>query len=175
MFINVNGMSVKEFSREFNIPYRSVHEYLSDKRSPSVEQMTKMAERGIDINWLITGRAYPALVFDLSIYEQLKPIEGIMLADRDLYNHMLLQAVAITNAAYEKEVGHPLGINLTSIFATVWTVLSFFGNALDEHREKVEKLRSDGWTSAEIADLFAAEPVKKWLADNLKVIKDDES
>lgn len=175
LFISVNGLTVREFSQKFDIPYRSVHEYLSDKRKPSAEQLLKMAENGIDINWLLSGFYRPVISFDLTACDSLRPIEGIVAADSELMHYLMEESVVIVNEGYEKIIGHPLGFNLTSLLASIWTVFSILAEGLDQHREKIEKLKSEGWSVAEIVDLTVGEPVRAAIVDRLTLIDPNQA
>lgn len=49
--------SLKSFSDETGIPYRSVQDWLADKMIPGGKQLAVMAREGIDIAWVLTGRS----------------------------------------------------------------------------------------------------------------------
>lgn len=53
--IAFRGISISDFAKELEIPYRTLQDYLSGKRKPSADQLTRMVNSGIDVNWLLTG------------------------------------------------------------------------------------------------------------------------
>ena len=53
------AFSYKSFAELVGIPYRTLQNYLSGERSPNIESLEKLAENGINVNWLITGRGSP--------------------------------------------------------------------------------------------------------------------
>ncbi len=57
LVIDTSGSKVTEFSDSTGIPYRTLQQYLSDKRSPATEALTKICEQtSIDVHWLLTGQ-----------------------------------------------------------------------------------------------------------------------
>lgn len=55
-YIAFNGMTIREFEKTSGIPYRTLQDYLSDKRKPGADHLTRLAEIGVDVNWLLTGK-----------------------------------------------------------------------------------------------------------------------
>lgn len=47
--------SLKVFSRESGIPYRTLQDYISGSRLPGADALQKIARRGVDINWILLG------------------------------------------------------------------------------------------------------------------------
>ncbi|MAL80653.1 MAG: hypothetical protein CMN55_16370 [Sneathiella sp.] len=54
-YIAIQNKSIKEFSAHVDIPYRTLQDYLSGKRSPGSEHLIRLAQKGVDITWLLTG------------------------------------------------------------------------------------------------------------------------
>ncbi|WP_150526520.1 XRE family transcriptional regulator [Roseibium sediminis] len=51
------GLSLKDFSTELDIPYRTLMRYLTDERDPSLQLAQKIcAYFGVSLEWLATGR-----------------------------------------------------------------------------------------------------------------------
>lgn len=50
------NLSITEFSKKTNIPYRTIQSYLLNERTPSFENLQKIATHlCINLNWLLTG------------------------------------------------------------------------------------------------------------------------
>lgn len=55
--IEDSNQKVTEFSEITGIPYVTLQQYLSNKRSPATEALTKICfHTNIDMNWLLTGQ-----------------------------------------------------------------------------------------------------------------------
>lgn len=50
--------SLKSFSKQIGIPYRSLQDYLAGTRSPGADALQKIAMKGIDVNWVLTGEKF---------------------------------------------------------------------------------------------------------------------
>ncbi len=55
-FVAISGKSRKAFSQLAKIPYRTLQDYLADKRKPGADHLVRLAESGIDVHWLLTGQ-----------------------------------------------------------------------------------------------------------------------
>jgi len=53
------NVTLKELSTKTGIPYNTLHQYVTDKRSPNVQYIVPLAFYGINLHWLITGEGYP--------------------------------------------------------------------------------------------------------------------
>lgn len=50
------GLKLKDFSRKTGIPYQSLLKYLSGERTPTEDNLKKIAiHLGVNLNWLLTG------------------------------------------------------------------------------------------------------------------------
>lgn len=61
----LGAISYKGFAGLIDVPYRTLQNYLSGERSPNLEALEKLANNGININWLITGIGTPYLHTEL--------------------------------------------------------------------------------------------------------------
>lgn len=55
-YVAWQGVSLTTFAATTGIPYRSLQDYVAGKRLPSGEQLIRLHEAGIDLNWLLTGK-----------------------------------------------------------------------------------------------------------------------
>lgn len=59
--IEGRNLTMKAFSEEANIPYRSLLNYLSGSQLPGFDVLAKVRRTlGVDLNWLVTGEEQPA-------------------------------------------------------------------------------------------------------------------
>ncbi len=55
-FLDAEGLKITQAAEKSGIPYRSLQNYLSGERDPSVEALTAINTRlGVSIDWLLTG------------------------------------------------------------------------------------------------------------------------
>jgi len=90
------GINVSEFSRIADIPYGTLQQYLSDKRSPATEALTKICtQTNIDIHWLLTGKGlmYRNETTDKKVINDLKQRHISLLKLFDMLNETQQQEV----------------------------------------------------------------------------------
>lgn len=52
-----NGLNIKAFAELLDVPYRTLQNYLLNKRDPSAEVLIKVGDvLNIDLNWLMRGK-----------------------------------------------------------------------------------------------------------------------
>ena len=135
-YIEVKGMTITDFAKSFGIPYRSVHEYLSDKRKPGAEHLEKMIHGGIDIEWLLIGNNKLIISFDFSDYaSQFKPIEGIAACNRDISGILLDAAVTIVDRFAMDNPSHVTKLGIHGTLASVYHIWSMLSEALEASRD----------------------------------------
>ena len=54
-------LSIASFAKRAAIPYRTLQNYLADKRTPAAVHLVRLYRADIDILWLLTGRCGPPL------------------------------------------------------------------------------------------------------------------
>jgi len=55
--LRLRGQSIREFSEAAGIPYRTLQDYLAGKAKPGADQLARIAGAGIDVNFLLNGKA----------------------------------------------------------------------------------------------------------------------
>lgn len=55
--IEGRGWSLMDFSRRSGVPYRSLQDYVSGKSKPGFDQLTKFADVGLDVAFVLTGQS----------------------------------------------------------------------------------------------------------------------
>lgn len=67
ILIKLLGLKIKDFSNKTGIPYQSLLKYLSGERTPTEENLQKMAiHLGVNLNWLLTGEGEPFIKHEIS-------------------------------------------------------------------------------------------------------------
>lgn len=57
--INTHNLTIKDFARECEIPYRSMYNYVRGEREPNLDALSKISQTfNVDLNWLIVGDIY---------------------------------------------------------------------------------------------------------------------
>ena len=55
------GRKLSEFAKAAAIPYRTIQDYVHERRYPSTKSLVRMAHEGVDLVWLLTGKPSVAL------------------------------------------------------------------------------------------------------------------
>lgn len=55
--IEGRGWTLAVFSRISGIPYRSIQDYVADKSKPGFDQLAKFADKGLDVQYILTGKS----------------------------------------------------------------------------------------------------------------------
>jgi len=179
-FITLNGLSVRELEKRTGIPYRSLHEYLSDKRKPGADHLAKMPTVGIDVEWLLTGEVKPGLKFkitadrddavtldfDLSNIGGLSPATGSMCADLTLSKMIVRDSIELVNEVIEQ---NPTAFSLMGVqgcVTSVWVVFSAYMSSIERHEEHFVTARDTDYPVEKIAEILFG-PVREKLKSSL--------
>lgn len=83
--------SLRVFSKEAGIPYRSLQDYLSGARMAGGEALQKLAKKGIDINWVLLGDVLTSNkpLIDKGDYSE---GEDIFIADKEMDYELVREA-----------------------------------------------------------------------------------
>jgi hypothetical protein len=52
-FLMWHNLSIRAFSDRSGVPYRTLQDYLTNKRKPGAEHLASMGRGGVDLNWLL--------------------------------------------------------------------------------------------------------------------------
>jgi len=105
----LRSQNAKQFAETTGIPYRTLQDYMADRRKPGAEHLAKLSENGCDVNWLLTGQfVNPSIMakeygFDIE--------SDAVVADQDLLSKLMTMSQEITDAindAWIKKYGHSL-------------------------------------------------------------------
>ncbi len=92
------GGNATKFSEQSGITYRSLQNYLRNEREPNSEAYLKLAQMGININWLLTGQG--EMFIGNQVTEQaLNPQETALLEDYRESNEQGKEAIEKTAKA----------------------------------------------------------------------------
>lgn len=169
LFIRAQGMSFREFERASGVPYKTLQQYLAGRRYPGGEHLARMAEVGLDINWLLTGRTPGDIWFRFHDAKPMPDILGAFPALNTIFLEKSIQIIDDVHAREAKRLGKPFLIG--SLLRSVWDAFSVFGRALDGHSEKVVELAELGWPPEKVAQMFI-DPIRAFVLERFKVLQD---
>lgn len=107
--IERSGRTLREFSAQSGVPYRTLQNYLAGDRKPGAEALEQFCDAGLDINWLLTGRPlhivdydgdHPGVIFNVIMKEELE--QGLdeitqRLHETGVYEFIIKKAVENTD------------------------------------------------------------------------------
>jgi len=166
-FITMNRMSGREFSVRFEIPYRTLQDYLSGKNNPRAVHLASMAERGIDVNWLLTGTVLPHIVFDMSHFYEMKPVSGIVLADAELSSALLREARHLVDEQLRERPELVSLLGITGILMSMWSLFATYSEVVDQFADRFESARRDGWEIDRVAEMVTT-PMREAMRERLR-------
>ena len=147
-------MSIREFSRRTEIPYRTLQDYLAGKRLPGAKRLARMSAFGVDLNWLLTGRlrtTMPTSVHEESDRGGIDAIGADMSLLEDLWGAALRDADAYASR-FLRRTGTPLlpsqGLTAVEYF---FRLKLRTAAAMAKH---LETLRQDGVANDLIVDIL---------------------
>lgn len=65
--LNRGYKNLTTFADAAGIPYRTLQDYVADKRIPGGAVLARMAEVGIDVAWVLTGRPPGSISVDAAV------------------------------------------------------------------------------------------------------------
>lgn len=156
--IDGQGVTIRAFSERCEIPYRTLQEYLVDKSKPGTDHLKRLAVAGVNINWLLTG-SMETKMQELPILN-LKYMSGIAFEWRDLGKHLLWNAEALMLQDFYDQVKNNPDLGPKSfaepIYEPIFSLFSLWAKVAEEdRREQIQRLRKDGWTAKEVAELIS--------------------
>ena len=81
--------SIVSFATKASIPYKTLQNYLADKRKPAADHLIRLYRARIDILWLLTGRCGPPLDDYLPVGEE-QPLA--VFGEREFADSLIWQA-----------------------------------------------------------------------------------
>jgi transcriptional regulator with XRE-family HTH domain len=150
-FLAFRGESIREFADRTGLPYRSLQDYLADRRKPAADQLVLIGDAGVDIHWLLTGRIKPLFGMEGA------DIEGTQLvcADLELTKATYWAAMDLTDAFSTRRIAagrKPLSAVEVIDVAAVYCKAMI--DTAGRMAETIEKLAAKGASRAEILDIF---------------------
>lgn len=166
--LDLEGRSIKDLSKASSIPYRTIQQYLADKRKPGTDHLIKLAESGIDLHWLLLGQEEAALKL---LFPGFEPLDGPLAADSELAAVFLQEALDAVDEFHRdcvNEEGKPL--ELRSSLAAVWYVFSFYDRMLKQIADVIIEKRKEGWSCEDLAKFILTDPVRERIRSGLLYI-----
>lgn len=107
--IEGRGWTLAVFSRLSGVPYRSIQDYVADKSKPGFDQLAKFADKGLDVQYILTGKSADSEVNSLPFSfktddielgrHPFRPVEVNKIIDRISDNFTLRDWISIWDLA----------------------------------------------------------------------------
>lgn len=94
-FLAYSGMSIRDLEKKTGIKYRTLQDYLADESKPGADHLVKLGDSGVELQWLLTGRA--ALPFGFRSSETDKGA-SLLAADRVLMEKLFEKAADMADS-----------------------------------------------------------------------------
>ena len=153
-FLAFAGLSIRDFSRETGVPYRTLQDYLADKRLPGAAHLGRMARAGIDLNWLLTGKLRPTVlqaIRDGSDQEGFEAVGADLNLLDDLSRAAWRDADGYAARLLERSGTRPLPSEGLAAFAYYLRLKLRTAAAMTRH---LEAIRRDGHSNELIIDIL---------------------
>lgn len=155
-YIKANGLTVKDFERLSEIPYRTLQDYLMDKRQPGAAQLARMCEAGVDLNWLITGKFVGAPLSHLFNKAENGIDASVVGADLKFMELIALEAETHTQVICDSYLKLTGDRPTTGVILMIFTsYISDFIKMVNAMSENFESLRKKGVDREMIVDIVS--------------------
>jgi hypothetical protein len=132
-----------------------------------------MGDHGVDLNWLLTGEMPQLLTFSLGHFEGMKPVSGIVAADRELATLLMKEAVDLVDAQIRGNPELVAKLGAYGVVLSIWSAFSCYATAFNGLEDQLEKARREGWKVEELVPMITSqirERVEAALSDAAKAI-----
>lgn len=99
-FVAWRGFSLRAFSEQTGIPYRTLQKYVANVAAPGAEHLARISNAGVEMNWLVTGEIASDYAKGLKV-DFARPGVALFCADVNLFKEILGRAIDLA-AAYVK-------------------------------------------------------------------------
>ena len=166
--MKIEGSSIKDLSERCQIPYRTIQQYLSDKRKPGADHLKKIAEAGIDLHWLLLGYDEPSIKV---VCPGCENITGPLAADSLLANHFFEEAFDAVDEWHQNHIHNGgAALDIKTILMGVWAVFFLYDDLLSKIEDQLIFARQHGMPVENIAQIVLTSPVKDEVRRRLKLI-----
>jgi transcriptional regulator with XRE-family HTH domain len=170
--ISARGQSMKAFSDQSGIPYRSLQDYVAGKNRPGFEQLQKMAAVGVDVSFLLTGIHGASL---LRMYSQHSKQAVLLSSDREVAELVIDGAVKAAQEVNNfRELSGVQPMNVQETLDTIHYSLDLAAKVSSEMDDQLCDLRRRG-VSASAVTRIILESVSSALQKRVKMTMDAAS
>lgn len=157
LFIAFTGQSIRQFSVETGIPYRTLQDYLAGKRLPGAEHLARMNESGVDLNWLINPSLELTFAAQLffqrpEVAESLSPLHWALALSHVDARARMKKLASIDADEYSKRFEEKFGRCLRATEATI-VYEFYFVQSLKQASSLIEKIVSTDDTKFNLSDV----------------------
>lgn len=116
------GETLKAFAERSGIPYRTLQNHVAGTIKPNAEQLTKFAEAGIDVNFLLTGTPVLMLPFSQPVV-LLDEKTYFTYSDKDIISYVHGLTEKVVNLAIKKNIEDGRVVEIKAVIGTFRIVL----------------------------------------------------
>lgn len=149
--IEARGQTLRGFSDETGIKYRSLQEYVAGNSTPGYEQLQKMSEVGVDIMYLLHGVHSSAMMQNLS---PKAAKSGLLASDIEVTDHIinrLMNIIDHANQDYLKSHNSPM--SLKQMMYIYKYGMSCIYDIIPKMEENLIGLRQSGVSAKAVTDI----------------------
>lgn len=166
--IAARGQSLKAFSDQSGIPYRSLQDYVAGKNRPGFDQLQRMAVTGVDISYLLTGE-YGGTA--LRAFAQSVDKAVLLSSDREVAKLVFNGAIAAADNVNETRISNGSGhMSAQDILDTLQYALSLAVKVSSEMDDELCNLRKRGVSASAVTSVIleavSAALLKRSQVDN---------
>ncbi len=100
-FVAWRGHSLKEFTEQTGIPYRTLQKYVANAASPGADHIARIGSAGVNIGWLVTGEI-PSIYTDTLAVDFKRPGVALFCADAQLFKEVFQKATDLASAYFSR-------------------------------------------------------------------------
>lgn len=153
--IEVSGGDVRAFAKRCGISERAMHDYLAGKRSPQTKQISKMAQVGVDIEWLLLGEQRPNISFPIpSRVPDPAPVSGVVAATPMLRSIVQQRAYRLTDRLIKEKDNFFQEAGVVGVVIAIWNFYKMMSDIIETHKDTFMKTAKSGGDLTEMCDLL---------------------
>jgi transcriptional regulator with XRE-family HTH domain len=149
--LKLRGESLKSFAERAGIPYRTLQSHVAGLIKPSAEQLAKISLAGIDINFLLTGRARR---FGLLLEREGPAEEDLfyILADADVIDAIDRKAKKIVTGLLTEHLRDGDQLEFDWLLSTYLGLVAALAEVFARSRPPIEDARKVGMSVTQLID-----------------------
>jgi transcriptional regulator with XRE-family HTH domain len=144
-------MTIERFATETGIKRTTIQEYLAGKSKPSADALERIARAGVNVDWLLTGEVRPSILAALPLFENARPVRGVLAEDPELGLVVLSRALEKMNDWAQQSAEIDRKINFSRMLEVTWRLFLQFAQNAERQRETIIRVRQEGGSPETVA------------------------